>query len=382
MKKRISVLILILIAQVGLAQTNFWKSPYSGVNFNLNLPAIRSVSGETLSMKSEWGTALFFEFGNKKQWAHQTSLGFDRVEYNHNFEHKTTLNNSLTFGLSSFYSPKKMQGTRLFFGLEPAYVLSRKTKNLDGSKGAGIVQKSHEIDRPFDLGIKAGISLEFKPHIALNVSYKEMLHGVARSSDYDGIPDQIQISLQINFSKIKNVVPIDYHAIAKSEAKRLRDSSILLFVIESHQTEINNEPEGPEKEALIAKIKESKEAQIYAIKNYYKYSEFAICEDKNLRALLDGENDVELLFHSNYNNSNNFIGPRMFVARIGDFILATNQSPRSGVFIFDNGMNLYKAPFPYFTSYVGLESYLGDDKKLFAMISNLNEKLILFNQSN
>jgi hypothetical protein len=381
MRKNILFLLLVAISQLSLAQSTFWKQPYTGINFNVNLPAIKSISGDTLSMKTEWGTSIFFEFGNKKKWAHQSSVGFDRIKYNHNFEHQTTLNNTLVLGLTSFYSPDKMKGTRLFLGLEPSYILSRKTENIDGSKGGGIVQKSDALDGAFDLGLKLGLSLEFKPHIALNISYKEMFQSRDRSNGFGGIPDQIQIGLQVNFSKIKNTNNIDQRAIAKQEVKRLRDSSLLLFVINSYEKELDNAAEGTDRTELEERINETIDAQINAIKLYYKYSNYAICMDYNMQGILYGEPEDRLIY---LDKSFNFTdtASKIFVARIGDFVLESNQSTRSGVFIFDNGMNLYQIPFPFFTSYFGLEHFLSDADKLFAMISNLNEKLYLLNQSN
>jgi hypothetical protein len=381
MKKHLIILIVLGFAFSASAQNTFWKKPEYGLSFAMNLPVIASKQRDTISMKSEWGTSIFFEFGNKKQWAYQTTLGFDRVKYNHNFDHVTTLNSSLTSGLTTFFSPKNMKGTRFFFGLEPTYVLARKTEFIDGSKGSGTVQKSADIDESFDLGFKAGISFEFKPHMALNLSYMEMLYGSTISNGYDGVPDQLEIGLQITFSKIKNANKVNYKRIAKAESKRLRDSSFMLFVLESRSTDIEKQVDAEDRAALQTKVNDAIFHQIEAILKYYKYSDFAICLDTNLTSILNGEFDgkCEFISDSTSISENSLSG--MFIARVGEFVLAGNQSARLGVFVFDDKMNLYQLPFPHYTGYIGLEHYMDDPNKLNAMMYNLNEKLMLLYKS-
>lgn len=377
MKKITIVLTLFCISLSAIAQHSFWKKPNYGLTLSMNLPAIKSVQKDTVSMKSEWGTSIFFEFGNKRSWAFQTALGFDRVKYNHNQDHVTTLNSSINADLLAFFSPPGMEGTRFFAGIEPTYTLARKAEFLDGSSGSGIIQERIDIDYPFDFGLKAGISFDFKPHIALNLSYMEMFYGQPWSNGYDGLPDQWEVGLQITFNKMKSVAGINYKQLSRAETRRLKDSSLMLFVLESRIGDLEKKADEEEKMDFQAKVTEAIKYQIEAIENQYTFSEYVICLDTNMTDVLAGNYTGKIIASSSAGMLALNGSSGLFVARVGDFVLVSNQSTRLGVFIYDHSMNLYHPPFPHFTSYVGLEYYMNDPKKLNAMFMDLNERLML-----
>lgn len=381
MKKWFASFIAILSVSAAYSQGEFWKKPDYGLNFDINLPIIKPVSGDTLSMKTEWGGSVFFEFGNEGKWGYQTALGFDRVKYNHNFLHETTVSNNLNLGLTAFFRPEKMQGTRFLFGIEPTYALTSRVQSLDGSKGSGTVTKSGELEKPFDLGLNAGLSLQFKPHLSLQFIYKEMLLSQPFSTGYDGIPDQFQVRVQVAFNKIEGSNGPNKREIAINHAVRLKDSSLLIFVLDDFESKIETAL-NKEDELLAAKLEEARNFQVNSIRQFYRYGSFIICYGNDFVDILNGDTTDKIESMTTDLLENGVFTEKMkngpLVARIGDFLVDENQSPRAGVFVYSEKMILLEAPFPFYTAYPGLEPYLSDESKLNSMMMNFSEKMELF----
>jgi|GEM_PF-3840093 len=380
MRTLLSTILLSLVFNSTLAQNTFWAKPDYGLTFDLNLPIIKPVSKDTLSMKSAVGASVFFEFGNSENLRLQTSLGFDRVVYNHNELLSTITNNSVNMGFTGFYQPGFMDGTKFFFGIEPSYTLTE-VDAYDVNQ-VPVIRKSDELDNPFDIGFRVGMSLILRPHIALNLSYKEMYYGKPQVNRYKGVPDQFEVGLQFKFNRISSRTQLSNRIVAKHEVSRMKDSSYLIFILNSHAAELRALTDEGDRKDLLEKIEEEQSNQIAAIKENYKFSNYIICKETELPKILTGNFNINILGQSAGLQSSILGTVEPYFARIGEFPIYDNQSPRSGIFIYDNQMNLLVKPFPSYTPYYGLETFLSDEKRLNAMINTLNESLDLLYWAN
>ena len=315
-----------------------------------------SIAGNQSPFTSEnyapsWGYQIgFYGSFHIRDYQCIVSPSFSFLKAQHNSAPKNLQNNFAELPLMLQLHFGKNQAVTLRPGVNIAYNTKNSLLSLDGSKTNGQSESLFTIDKPWQFGYMLELAFASSKLSSPYISYQNTFSPGRFNEQNGSIPlGRINVGIRFNINQLES--KSDYEEkqnaieLQRDYAQKAK-TSYFLFAMRNKELELKKLSFGEDTTTMMEEVDLFNNICTNTLDSAFSFK-YLTFDQQYLDTLLQG--NLTYVFTENVAQKLKKEG--YFIIIFGDYFLDESDLVRTGLYVFDENMNLITSPFPSFVNY-------------------------------